>query len=334
MTGPEISPLETEREEQRLSAKAKEYKSKQLDRVRSVGARILAEVDDKHRKIRFEIEDSDSVNAGASFGKIVVTYGMIRFLKSDDELAVVLGHELAHIVQGHVTRGFVKGVLLEALGAVAQVQLGGGGRAIAALGSALTMGFDRDQEREADNLGLQYASRAGYDPRVGVEIWERFAVENPRTITKDFLSNHPSSPERLLKAKKIADWLPPSTLLTSRSNEVDLQLTPTGCDLAVKQFSRAWNASSGEERIEHYRRGLAICPDDYAARVDLAELYLERGNDQYAEEELREALHLAPDYPRAQRGLERIELIRAELSNRRFAEETPANDAQEGRGVE
>jgi predicted Zn-dependent protease len=67
--------------------------------------------------------------------------------------------------------------------------------------------FNRDQERESDYLGLIYAYQAGYNPDAGVDIWEGFSVEVAGTLTTDFFSSYPWSPERMLKTTKVAQAL-------------------------------------------------------------------------------------------------------------------------------
>jgi hypothetical protein len=162
--------------------------------------------------IAFGVADIGSVNATAAPGRVLVTYGMLRFINSEDELAVVLAHEVAHLVKDHILRNMGSGILAGVggvlLGAGAEVLAPGSGGTVSDIsGGAFGAKFSRDLEREADYFGLKYAHLAGYDIDAGKDIWERFAVEAPRSMTRDLFSTHPSSPERMLRLKKIAEGI-------------------------------------------------------------------------------------------------------------------------------
>jgi len=157
--------------------------------------------------VSFRVFDSQEVNAGATENLIVVTYGLLRFLKSDEELAVVLGHELAHITRGHLLK--VRGIdlLSMILGIAAGVGMervspGAGDVTARIINSAFSARFSKEFEREADYFGLRYAYLAGYDIEKGSEIWERFAIEVPSSLVENFFSTHPTSAERLVRIKK------------------------------------------------------------------------------------------------------------------------------------
>lgn len=143
----------------------------------------------------------DKVNASADGNNIAITTGMLRFTKDDDELAVVLGHELAHNSLGHVSRsrggaiaGGLLGLLLDAAAAAGGVNTGGVFTNWGAQAGRLV--FSQDYEAEADYLGLYFAARAGFDISKAPDLWRRMAVEHPAAIKENFLSTHPSSPER------------------------------------------------------------------------------------------------------------------------------------------
>lgn len=157
--------------------------------------------------VSFRMHDSQEVNAGVTPELVVVTYGLMRFLKSDDELAVVLGHELAHITRGHfLKRGgtdLISMILGIALGiGMESISPGAGDTTARIVSSAFGARFSREFEKEADYFGLRYAYLAGYDIERGSDIWERFAIEVPVSLTENFFSTHPASPERLVRIKK------------------------------------------------------------------------------------------------------------------------------------
>jgi beta-barrel assembly-enhancing protease len=92
-----------------------------------------------------------------------ITRGMMRFVKNDDELALVVAHEMAHAYLGHIVYVRVKQVLEAALGLATEIFAPGSGRTAVILAEAATKKFDRDQEREADLFGLIWAYHAGFD---------------------------------------------------------------------------------------------------------------------------------------------------------------------------
>lgn len=153
--------------------------------------------------------DEQEVNAGASSNLIVVTYGLMRFVKSDDEVAVVLGHELAHIARGHHLKESGIGLISMITGIAAgiganKVYPGSADVVMRAVSSAFNARFSQDFEREADYFGLKYAYAAGFNIDAGVSVWERFAIEIPESRTRNFFSTHPSSPERMVRLQKIS----------------------------------------------------------------------------------------------------------------------------------
>ncbi|MEK6568136.1 MAG: M48 family metalloprotease, partial [Candidatus Omnitrophota bacterium] len=134
--------------------------------------------------VSFRMVDEQEVNAGAIPNLIVVTYGLMRFTKSDDEVAAVLGHELAHITKGHHLKGsgidFISMLAGLAAGIGAnKVSPGSGDAVMRSVSAAFSSRFSQDFEREADYFGLKYVYLAGFNIEAGVDVWERFAIEIP-----------------------------------------------------------------------------------------------------------------------------------------------------------
>jgi len=162
--------------------------------------------------VRFQVDDDQNVNAYAAPGQIVITTGLLRFISSDDELAVVMGHELAHLTQGHLAKGMGPGILAgivsNILGSAIDIVLPGSG---GVLGPAAEAGiyapFSQNFEREADYVGLKYTYQAGYKIEAGIDFWDRFATELPESLSRSFFNTHPTSPERLLRLKKTVEEL-------------------------------------------------------------------------------------------------------------------------------
>lgn len=132
-------------------------------------------------------------------GKIAFYTGLLEGLKlSDDETAIVMGHEIAHALREHARERMAKSELTS-LGAGLLGQLIGGGKYADAFktgGNLLALSFSREDESEADLVGLDLASRAGFDPRAGVTLWEKMSAAN-RGAPPQWLSTHPSGPNRI-----------------------------------------------------------------------------------------------------------------------------------------
>lgn len=148
--------------------------------------------------VRIGLKQTGTINAYAGFSGIVFTLGLVHFVKDDDELAIIMGHELAHLTSNHLSRNLgvatLCGIFSGITGPFAPLTY-----------KSLYGPYSRENEREADYLGLLYAHRAGYDIEKGVGLWRRFALEMPRSRSKSFLRNHPASTERLLRVKKVVE---------------------------------------------------------------------------------------------------------------------------------
>ena len=99
----------------------------------------------------------------------------------------------------------------------------GSGRMVQLGGSIFTQKFSRDMEREADYYGLLYAHKAGFDVEKGIEIWERFVVELPESQRSSLFSSHPTSTERLARARKVATTLKEKAEVEGPAGKVDLR---------------------------------------------------------------------------------------------------------------
>ncbi len=154
--------------------------------------------------------DIQEVNAAARSDGIFITYGLVQFANSDDEIAAVLGHELAHIVRGHVAKAtglrIVSALAAIAIGIAAENASPGSGsavvRGVGGMADIFNASYTRDLEREADYFSTKYVYLAGFNVEACATVEERFAIEIPRSMIRNYLSTHPSSPERLLRIKK------------------------------------------------------------------------------------------------------------------------------------
>jgi len=144
-------------------------------------------------------------NAFTDGKRIVIYSGILRIAQTDAELASIVGHELAHVTMGHVTKrqqnrtaGAVGGAVVDIGLAVLGVSTGGA--FTRGLGNAGAQAYATDFEREADYVGAYYTARAGYDSSAAENLWRAMALESPRQIF--YTGLHPTSPERFLLMQK------------------------------------------------------------------------------------------------------------------------------------
>ena len=180
--------------------------NRQLERLRYIAKRIIPhtyEWNPRARGWNWEVNliGSQQINAFCMpGGKIAFFSGILDKLKlTDDEVAMIMGHEMAHALREHSREQVGKNMATR--GAIeigsAIFGLGSGGRLAADLGGQLlSLRFGRDDEREADLVGLELAARAGYDPSAGVTLWKKMASAGGGGQL-EFLSTHPSGPTRI-----------------------------------------------------------------------------------------------------------------------------------------
>ena len=133
-------------------------------------------------------------------GKIAFYTGIIDQLKlTDDEVAMVMGHEIAHALREHARERMGKSAATN-IGANLLTQvlgLGQVGQTLTHYGAQLlTLEFSREDESEADLVGMELAARAGYDPRAGVTLWQKMGAAN-KNAPPQWLSTHPSGTTRI-----------------------------------------------------------------------------------------------------------------------------------------
>ena len=135
-------------------------------------------------------------------GKIAVFTGIIDKLNlTDDELAMVLGHEMAHALREHARARAAKVTLTNVGTMVVGLVIGGNVGELARQGGGLlNLKFNRDDERDADLIGMEIAARAGYDPEAGITLWQKMA-QVARGAPPTWLSTHPSSEDRVRRMK-------------------------------------------------------------------------------------------------------------------------------------
>jgi predicted Zn-dependent protease len=178
----------------------------QIQRLRAIAKDIIPFAiawNPRARDWRWEVNliGSKQINAFCMpGGKIAFYSGILEQLKlSDDEVAMVMGHEIAHALREHARErmgknaatGLGASLLSQALG------LGQLGQTVTNYGAQLlTLQFSRDDESEADLVGMELAARAGYDPRAGVTLWQKMGAAS-KGAPPQWLSTHPSGNSRI-----------------------------------------------------------------------------------------------------------------------------------------
>jgi predicted Zn-dependent protease len=178
--------------------------SKEVKRVTHVGERIadtvkigplMREINLHVSEYRFEWEfnvlEDNHVNAFClPGGKVAVFTGLLHVVQNDDQLAAVLGHEVAHALAHHASERLAR-----------QEREGGG-----LLAALREKRYDRDQESEADHIGVFLMTFAGYDPREAVTFWEHMRQLSERQgRVPEILSDHPSDEHRI---RELEGWVP------------------------------------------------------------------------------------------------------------------------------
>lgn len=184
----------------------------QLQRLRATVTRLVAHTakwNERARQWRWEVNliGSKQINAFCMpGGKIAVFTGILDQLKlTEDETAMVVGHEMAHALREHARARIAKsqgtGIFLS-IGAQL-LGLGQIGDLAANVGTQLiTLKFSREDEIDADLVGLELAARAGFDPQASVSLWEKMAAAKGASGGPGFLSTHPTGPDRIERLRE------------------------------------------------------------------------------------------------------------------------------------
>lgn len=182
-------------------------RSANAQRVQAIGKRLIAQApvfrsDAAQWDWQVNLIDSKELNANCGpGGKIIVYSGLIEQLRlTDDELAAVMGHEIAHALREHsreaMSKAYATQMAQQGLGAV----LGLGQDSMALADSVVEYGMtlpnSRSNENEADLIGLELSARAGYNPEAAVSLWQKMSSAGGGA-PPEFMSTHPASSSRI-----------------------------------------------------------------------------------------------------------------------------------------
>lgn len=262
--------------------------------VNSVGRR-LARVSDRKLPYEFVVLNNSVPNAWAMpGGKIAVNRGLLVELKSEAELAAVLGHEIVHAAARHGAKSMQRGMLIQgavvATGVAARDRdYGNLAMAGAQVGAALiTHKYGRDAEREADLYGMEYMKRAGYDPQAAVGLQQTFlrlSKNRRQNWLSGLFASHPPSQERV------------------EDNRATARRLGVGGDLGTKRYQNrlahlkrtktAYDAyDNGRKALEKGDIPTALKMADKAIRIEPREghFYALKGDARFMQKRLKNAL--------------------------------------------
>ena len=176
--------------------------------VRQVGEKLVAESFAVKSPYKFSfhvLADARTVNAFAlPGGPIFITEGLLRLLKSEAELAGVLGHEIGHVIARHSSERLAKQQLTQGL--LGALVVGSGDYSTAQIGqivgSMINMSYGRDDELESDALGIRIMAEARYDPRAMIRVMEVLAKASGGSKQPEFFSTHPAPENRTARIRQ------------------------------------------------------------------------------------------------------------------------------------
>jgi predicted Zn-dependent protease len=187
-------------------------------RLQRIGRRIAVSVGSDLPSAQWEFVVFDAPKTLNAFalpgGKVGFYSGLMNLAgQSDDEIASVMGHEIAHVTCRHGGERQSQAILAGLGGAALQIGARNSENRdlyLLAYGSVSTLGilkYSRDHESEADTVGLRYAARAGYDPRSAVTFWRKMEAANNGPSVPRFLSTHPPTQDRIANLAQLAPGL-------------------------------------------------------------------------------------------------------------------------------
>ena len=260
--------------------------------IREVGLSIAKRTP---RKLPYEffIVNSSVINAFAlPGGKVFITRGILLLFDEECELAGVLGHELGHVNARHHARFLEKQMGLSLLLQIGALILGEETPTkrlilrLAEIGAnLLSLKFSRDQEREADRLGVRFAARAGYDPRCMIKVFEKLKKQE-KERPPEWLSTHPLPENRIKEVAALIRMLGIPKNLKRNSEEfkrIKEKLLMTEKSYEVfEEGKRLFYKNRKFEAFKKFEEAIRIYPRNQIALSYIAYLYATQGNPELA----------------------------------------------------
>ena len=259
---------------------------------------------------RFQAVNANYVNAYAfPGGSIAATRGILLEVESEDELAALMGHEIGHVNARHFAERQAQGTLLEIVAATATIaaaskspQYGELAQLIGNVGGgALLAHYSRDNEREADALGLEYMSKAGYNPEGMADLMDMLNSQSkskPGALELMF-ATHPMSSERLATTRQALQTTYKDSARKPRQKERYMDHTARvramKPAIAEEQKGEAMlNQKKFDTAEGHLRQALSMAPDDYPGLVLMAKTQMAMKRPKEAQPYLARAKAIYP----------------------------------------
>jgi beta-barrel assembly-enhancing protease len=255
-----------------------------------VGKQVADASHRPHMPYSYQAVNASYVNAYAfPGGTIGVTRGILLGLSDEAQLAGLLGHEIGHVSARHTATRMSKAALLGMAMAGASAVAGDLGAGLGALGGGILLAhYSREDERQADDLGMEYMVKSGRDPQgmVGLMDMLRSMHKDKPGALQTMFSTHPMGEERYQTARRTVDqqYADRKGLNINRERYMDRTAGLRRIKPAVESFQTG-EKEMGAKRFaraeEHFRLGLKTAPDDYAGLLMMSKSQLaqEKGNE-------------------------------------------------------
>jgi predicted Zn-dependent protease len=199
------------------------------DRLKRIANRLIPQTgefrdDTRHWNWQLTLIDAPTLNAScAPGGKISFYTGIIEQLNlSDDEIAAIMGHEIAHAIREHGRERVSQAMAQSVVANIAMAAAGGYGSAVSAANQVaqyvLVLPNSRQNESEADAIGLELAARAGYNPQAAISVWQKMIKATDSKKTPEFLSTHPSGETRIEQLTALMPAVEPLYQASNKGN--------------------------------------------------------------------------------------------------------------------
>jgi predicted Zn-dependent protease len=285
------------------------------DYIGDIGRRIVGCCDRPDMPYRFRCVNASYINAYAfPGGNIATTRGILLMMENEAQLASVIAHEVAHVCARHTSERMTKGLVLT--GAL----IGAGLLAekidkditpwvmgLGHIGSGLLLcRYSRDDERQADKIGMKYMAAAGFNPNGMAEVMDGFRKEQKRTpgLLDRLYSTHPMSEDRYLTAIERAKTNYPDQIHLSPNREHYMDMTAglrkiRGVIEAIQKGDEATNEKKLDLALLYYGDALRKAPDDYEILLKTANCHLARQLPKPAVALIQRARQAYPAEPQA-----------------------------------
>ncbi len=300
--------------------------------VNKIGQRIVREYESPPFAFKFYVIKEDVYNAFASPGGHVFIYsGLLAAMENEEELAGLLGHEIAHVLCRHISKRIEQSKrigLVTLAGVLTGIFLGGNPDLSGAIttgslaaGQSLALKYSREDERQADQVGLKYLAKAGYGPEGLLTMLKK--IREKRWFGSEqipsYVTTHPAIEERMAYLDTWVESHPEWKTPTKEQASADFHKMQTKLIALYGDPSSAWNAFKGrltknpqdalgyygkgillfregkrEEAVESLQKALELRPLDEDILRDLGKIYFQMGDYRKASQTLMGALAFYP----------------------------------------